>query len=97
MRTLTDIEMGSVVGGDLEGDLEVIGDFIKDTCGDKGVEEVEIEKGGSDKGLSLADKGINWDSGGIKISFRCGPGGANSSDEGNDDEGEDEKADESEE
>lgn len=97
MRTLTDIEMGSVVGGDLAGDLKVIGDFIKDVCGDNGVEEAEVERGGSDKGLSVADKGVNWDSGDIKITFRCRPGASNSSDEGNDDEDEDAKADESDE
>ena len=95
MRTLTDTEMGTVVGGDLESDLKVVQDFITGTCGDNGVEEVDIEIGGSDKGLSVADKGVKWDSGGIKISFRCGTGGANSSDEGNDDEGEDEKSEDS--
>lgn len=96
MRTLTDTEMTTVVGGDLENDLEVIGDFITKTCEENGEgTEVDLTLTKSSKGMDVKVGGFDIGGGGIKISFRCGPGGANSSDEGNDDEGEDEKAEES--
>lgn len=91
MRTLTDTEMTTVVGGDLESDLEAIGDFITKTCEENGEgTEVDVTLTKSSKGVDAKVGGFDFGGGGIKITVRCGPGGANSSDEG-----EDEKAEES--